>query len=165
MTIERLSPDDWKRLRDLRLEALRDSPDAFGSTLYEAESRTEADWRAQLDSIATFVAVLKGHDIGMARGAPHDSDPLSAFLLSMWVAPHFRRQRTGRQLVQCVIGWARSAGFSALVLDVADDNLPAIALYSRMGFEPTGATGALPPPREQIREHRRVLMLQPSNAL
>jgi len=142
------------------MAALRDSPDAFGSTLEEAASRTEAGWRNQLLSVVTFVAVLEGADTGLARGAPHDTDPSTAFLLSMWVSPPFRRRGIGARLIQSVAGWARSAGFCRLVLDVADDNLPAIALYSRMGFTPTGETGSLPPPRDRIREHRRALVLQ-----
>lgn len=62
-------------------------------------------------------------------------------------------------LIDTLIDWARSAGFSRLVLDVADDNAAAVALYARHGFEPTGEVGCLPPTRTHIREHRRALIL------
>lgn len=101
-------------------------------------------------------------DVGCVRGAPDDTDPSRAFLLSMWVAPRFRDRGIGQQLVGSVIDWARSEGFGALVLDVADDNRPAVALYAKMGFEPTGETGTLPPPREHVTEHRRILALPPA---
>lgn len=143
----------------LRLAALRESPDAFGSTLRPAEQRRAAQWRQQVQEIATFVAVSAGIDVGLARVAPDETDPYSAFLLSMWVAPDARGQSVGEQLIQAVAGWARTAGFGQLLLDVADKNMPAVALYTRMNFQPTGKTGSLPPPRTHIREHRRALLL------
>lgn len=159
MIIQRLSADDWVRFRCIRMEALRDSPDAFGSTLEEAAARSEEDWREQLDALATFVAVVDGSDAGTARGSPHDVDATSAFLISMWVAPNFRGSGIGQELIQSVIAWARSEGYSKLALDVADENERALNLYARAGFEPTGETGSLPYPRRHVREHRRELIL------
>ena len=157
MNIHRLVPDNWKRLREIRLAALRDSPDAFGSTLADTIARDEANWREQIATLATFIAVVNGCDIGMVRGGPHEIDPATAYLLSMWVAPDHRHRGYGDLLIQAVIGWAKAAGYGQLVLDVADDNQPAVALYTRLGFEPTGETGTLPAPRTHVREHRRAL--------
>jgi ribosomal protein S18 acetylase RimI-like enzyme len=56
-------------------------------------------------------------------------------LISMWVAPSARRQAIGSRLIDAVAGWGRSQGASALVLDVAAHNYPAIALYASEGFE------------------------------
>ncbi len=47
-----------------------------------------------------------------------------------------------------------------LQLSVNDDNVAAIALYTRKGFEPSRKVGALPPPREHLRRHDRILKLQ-----
>ena len=77
----------------------------------------------------------------------------------MWVAPELRGQGHGEQLIHAVISWARESGFARLVLDVADNNTPAIKLYRRMGFEPTAEVGTLPPPRQHITEHRMALSL------
>lgn len=159
MEIQRLFPEDWMRLRELRLAALSDAPDAFGSTLEDAYARSAEDWRRQLETLTTFVAMINGQDMGLARGAPDDADPANAYLLSMWIAPDARGQGGGEGLVRAVADWAQTAGFSRLVLDVADDNAPAIALYARLGFQPTGDTGSLPPPRTHVREHRRALNL------
>ena len=56
----------------------------------------------------------------------------------MWVAPSARRQAIGSSLIDAVADWARSQGATALVLDVVEDNYPAIALYASKGFVPTG---------------------------
>jgi hypothetical protein len=37
VVVEQLAPDEWQRLRSIRLEALTDSGHAFGGT-FEAES-------------------------------------------------------------------------------------------------------------------------------
>jgi ribosomal protein S18 acetylase RimI-like enzyme len=70
-----------------------------------------------------------------------------------------RQSRVGGVLVDPVIEWARSNGVNRLLLDVADNNAPAIALYMRKGFERNGEVSTLPPPREHISEHQRELKL------
>lgn len=159
MVIERLIERDADRLRAVRLRALEDAPDAFGSTHAEALTRGRDNWAAQLRNLATFVAVRDGVDVGMARGGPDHDRPGTAFLLSMWVAPEARGLGAGGALIDAIIAWARGAGFERLVLDVGDHNRAAIALYQRKGFEPTGVTGSLPAPREHVREHERALEL------
>jgi ribosomal protein S18 acetylase RimI-like enzyme len=77
----------------------------------------------------------------------------------MWVAPEARGQGVGEALIEAGAGWARSQGFKQLALDVIDDNEPAIALYQRKGFKPTGESNAFPPPREHIVEIRMVISL------
>ena len=77
----------------------------------------------------------------------------------MWVAPEARRARVGSALVDLVVAWARSNGIARLLLDVADANVAAVALYESKGFRRNGNVGSLPPPRQHIREHQRELAL------
>ena len=157
MRIIRIGPEDAARLRALRLRALRDAPDAFGSTHARAVRISLEEWEQAFSELATFVAVVDGADVGMVRGAEDRDDASAAWLISMWVAPTHRGQGIGDALVDAVSDWARAEGYARIKLDVADDNAPAIALYARKGFEPTGETGCLPPPRTHITEHRRAL--------
>jgi ribosomal protein S18 acetylase RimI-like enzyme len=158
MHLERLTSGDWQRLRKLRLRALVDAPGAFSGTYAEAEARPQESWVQQLE-MPTFVAVRDGDDVGMVRCARDARDEGTAWLMSMWVAPEARRSGIGSALVDAIIEYARSRRLTRLVLDVADDNAAAIALYARKGFEPTVLTGTMPPPRQHIREHRRSLTL------
>jgi hypothetical protein len=121
LEIQRLKSFEGERWRSIRLAALRDAPDAFGTTLAEATAFPPEIWSRQVVKFSTFIAVLDGVDV--------------------------------------VRDWAGADGFSQLILDVADANLSAIALYPRKGFVPTGETGTLPAPRQDIREHRRALTL------
>ena len=157
LEIQRLQASEGARWRSIRLSALEDAPDAFGTTLAEASTLALECWSRQVQKLPTFVAVRAGVDVGVVRGSPAVEETDAAFLLSMWVARQARGDGVGSALVDAVIKWAHSRGFSRLILDVADANRSAIALYARKGFKPTGKVGALPAPRQHILEHRRAL--------
>ena len=159
MKIECLSEVDWQRLKRIRLAALQDAPEAFGTTLAAAQGWPDDVWCQQARDIPTFVATDGGVDVGIARCATEGSTE-DAYLISMWVAPVARGRGVGEQLVEAVSEWALAAGFSRLLLDVADDNTAAMALYKRLSFRPTGETSRFPPPRSQITEHQQARMLR-----
>ncbi len=154
--ILRAQPTDWQQVRSVRLRALADSPDAFGSMLGEEQQLTDNEWRSRSENVnvAQFLAIApNGNGLGIAVGAPYSSQEQTAGLFSMWVAPEARKRGVGVALVQAVIGWAQTEGYYRVILDVGDTNTPAIRLYKSCGFVPTGRTGALPPPRQHIGEH------------
>ena len=159
--IQHLDPEDWERVRAIRHRALADSPDAFGTTLREDEARPAASWQQRLTDpeAATFLAVVDGHDVGMVVGAPYRTPGGSAGLFGMWVEPAHRGTGIAAALVKAHLAWAREHGYRQVLLDVADTNAAAVRFYARMGFRPNGVVGSLPPPREHIREHQRVLEL------
>ena len=142
--IERLKPQEWERLRKIRLDSLRDAPDAFASTFQEVAALPKSSWPEQILALPTFIAVLDGVDSGIVRGSPHPEYADVARLFSMWVAPDARGMGLGDALVDAVVGWARAEGFARLVLDVRSDNEPAIALYERKGFKHTDQARAAP---------------------
>lgn len=157
--IERLGAAEAERLRSIRLRSLREAPDAFSTTADQAATWPAESWDRQLEELATFVATAGGRDLGIVRGVAHDQLPDVAYLISMWVAPEARRRRVGSALVDAVVDWARRRGFHRVILDVAESNAPAIALYRRRGFAPNGEVGTLPPPREHVREIQMVRTL------
>jgi ribosomal-protein-alanine N-acetyltransferase len=61
-----------------------------------------------------------------------------AEILTLAVDPAVRRQGVARALVHAAATAARAAGAETLFLEVAVDNLPAIALYEGAGFEAAG---------------------------
>ena len=158
MKIQKIGPSDWQRLKVIRLDALADAPDAFGSTLNAETQSSDQNWKDRLVSqnVTTLIATINQSDVGLAVGAPYDDD---AGLYSMWVAPSARGKGVADRLIASVAHWAKERGHKQLLLDVADSNQAAINLYQRNGFEPTGVTSSLPPPRAHIKEHQRVLPL------
>jgi ribosomal protein S18 acetylase RimI-like enzyme len=158
LKIERLTASEGARLRTIRLRALSDAPDMFGTTYEETEARPAESFAQQLEDLATFVAVDDGRDVGLVRGGPHESLENAAYLISMWVAPEVRGQGIGIALIDAVVRWAKQDGYARVVLDVGTHNVHAIALYARAGFI-EGGEPLLPPPRVGVVEIQMSLSL------
>ena len=142
---------EWRTYRDLRLRALLDSPDAFGSTHEREAARTDADWR---DGLAAGLAdvgqlplvALSGETpIGLAWGRVDAHDPTVAHLFQVWVAPDRRGRGIGRLLTEAAIAWARDLGVRALRLGVTPSHPAALQLYRRAGFVDAGDPEPLRP--------------------
>ena len=137
-------PHEWRTYKDLRLRALADSPDAFGSTLAAEQDRTDAEWSSRLASGAgsgldlPLVAEVDGEPAGLAWGRIDREDPEVAYLYQMWVAPDHRGLGAGKLLLEAVIAWAKEKNASYLVLGVTYRDSPAMRLYQRAGFAPVG---------------------------
>jgi len=143
--IRSVRPEEWREFRALRLRALADAPDAFGSTLAREAAEPEDSWRRRwLDPLAvTLVADQNGHLVGMAFGRPTRDYPGIAGLFGMWVEPIARRHGIGGALVGRVADWARSMGYQQMELGVTTTNEPAVAFYEKLGFVDTGERRAL----------------------
>jgi GNAT superfamily N-acetyltransferase len=135
--IRRLAAADWAAFREIRLAALRDAPEAFGSTAAEAETLDEQEWRRRLEERAVFLAEVARQRVGLAAGTDGDQ-PNEAELISMWVVPSWRGQGVGDRLVEAVLAWAVAEGFTSVGLWVAQGNARAERLYARLGFAATG---------------------------
>lgn len=61
-----------------------------------------------------------------------------ADMMNLAVAPEYRRQGVGEQLVDKLVEHLQQKGIIALLLEVRVSNTPAIALYEKMGFEQVG---------------------------
>jgi GNAT superfamily N-acetyltransferase len=137
---------DWQALRDIRLEALRNAPTAFGSTYEREAQRGEAHWRDRISHGGTFLAYLS--DLGASEPAGliggYREDPVTVELVSMYVRPRARGHGVGDALVATVVGWARDQNAAEVHLWVTETNAPARALYERCGFALTGEKQPLP---------------------
>ena len=147
--IRRIRADEGPLLRSIRLQALAETPMAFGSTLAEERAYPDALWHERAAGAAagcdraTFVAERDGCWIGIVTGLARDqgAEPL---LVSMFVDGNARRTGIGRALVDAVTAWARACGATRLTLWVTSDNYPAVRLYERCGFRATGGVQPLP---------------------
>ena len=154
--VRRLRGEEGALLKELRLEALGSSPEAFAETLAEAKSR-DAEWGSKLTQSVTvpgphaaFVAE-RGHastegshhglrGLGMVFGIVDASDPRVGRVGGLWVAPQARRSGVGRRLLSAVFGWARGEGRGEVALWAPVEAEAARALYAAAGFSATGAT-------------------------
>ena len=61
--VKKLPADRWRDCRDLRLEALKNDPMAFGSSYEEEESLSENEWRIRIKN--ALFALLNDKPVGM----------------------------------------------------------------------------------------------------
>jgi GNAT superfamily N-acetyltransferase len=143
--IRQVRADDWSVVREVRLTALRDTPDWFWSTYEEEADKPESWWRSFIDAGAWFIASAEGRLVGIAA-AIGDSDlgDSTRQLVSMWVDPDARRRGVGTKLVEAVKAWTTANGVNELQLQVTENNHAAARLYEECGFTRTGRTQALP---------------------
>jgi GNAT superfamily N-acetyltransferase len=164
-------PEDWQALRDIRLAALRDAPDAFGSTYEEQAAFGEADWRRRIANRGTFLAYLpevsapevsapegsapevsapEGSAAGIRASEPvglvggYQAAPGVIELVSMYVRPEARGRGVGEAMIEAVIGWSRARHATTVHLWVTETNKHACRLYERCGFSLTGERQPLP---------------------
>lgn len=147
--VRRIRPDEGLRLRALRLRALADMPLAFGSTLEREQAFADEVWHERArDGAAdgervTYVAEDGSQWMGMVTGITDDPDEPRLEVVGMFVEPTARRRGVGAALLEAVAGWARERGAARLRLWVTTTNHPAIRLYQRCGFKPSGRTQSL----------------------
>ncbi len=137
--------DDWQAMRDIRLEGLRDAPDAFGSTYARDAAFEPAEWHRRATRDGSFFAFIPSLDVpaGLAGGY-EEEEPGVIELISMFVRPQARGHGVGEALVDAVAAWARNREAASLHLWVTESNKPALRLYERCGFTVTPERQPLP---------------------
>lgn len=134
-SIRRLLPADAALYRDIRLEALRLNPEAFGST-FERESAQHLAWfEDRLRSSQVFGALDANALVGVC-GYYIPEGTKSAHKGVIWgtyVRPAARNAGIGRKLVEMVVA-AASNEVELLQLSVVSENDDARRLYGALGF-------------------------------
>ena len=145
LTVHRVTPDDWRSHRDLRLEMLQAAPDAFFTQDTDVAELDEGTWRERIAAQCHFQARLDDDAVGSVGvwDDPETPDDAST-LVAMYVAPRARGAGVGERLVRAVFEEAAARGRSRVVLEVTEGNDPAIGLYRRMGFDFDGTRHPFP---------------------
>jgi ribosomal protein S18 acetylase RimI-like enzyme len=152
LALVRLTADDWREFRDVRLASLADAPGAFGSRHADWVDASEERWRARLTDVPlTVVAREEEHSVGVVSGVPAGDH---VELISMWVAPTHRGTGLAGRLIDEVVDWAAGQGLGTELM-VRDDNEPAVAAYERAGFTDLGVPDDWPAGAPRERRMRR----------
>lgn len=143
MEIRAVTEDEVEVYWALRLRALKEEPEAFGSSYAESLARPLALMVERLRAsreAGDFTLVAAEADgaltgmVGFVR-APGAKTRHNADIWGMYVAPEARGKGYGRALMEELIARARTMdGLEKLALAVVTTNAPARALYHSLGF-------------------------------
>ncbi len=140
MFIRELKPEDAELFQKSRLEALQNSPTAFGAS-YEDEVNLPTSFYSDRIKISTsiyFAAFENDRIVGTVCLITNERVKTRhrATVVSVYVYPECRGQGVGKMLMSAVIEKAKEMGFiEQIELTVVTSEEPALALYKKMGFE------------------------------
>ena len=135
--VEQLEPNDWERLRSIRLQALTESGHAFGGTLEAESAEDESAWRAKFEKNDFLIASVDGVDGAMMYIEVLNGDfGATCWVGGCWSDPRFR----GKGLMRAMFNFMdqQDKDWRIQGLGVWTDNFSAIAAYEKLGFVKMG---------------------------
>ncbi|MFC4161527.1 GNAT family N-acetyltransferase [Chitinimonas lacunae] len=149
--IRPIRAQDGAALREVRLAALADAPEAFQARLEDEAARPEQEWAAMATLHAasadttTFLLWQNSRPVGMIGAFFDQGRRDRAYICAMWVAPALRRGGAGGRLVDTAARWLAERGASRVLAWVADSNIGALRFYESLGFVDTKERGEIRP--------------------
>ena len=136
-TIEILTVDNWKILKDLWLEALQSDSIAYGSSYEENVVLSDDEWRKKFEAGPKYLARVDGKPVGLI-GVRYEKTKKTehiAILGGFYVDPEFRGKGIGRKLLERAIEDLRKhPKITKIELRVNVLQTNAIELYKNLGF-------------------------------
>jgi ribosomal protein S18 acetylase RimI-like enzyme len=136
MNIRLLEQDDCLIFKTLRLEALLQHPEAFGSSFEEESAMSDAEFLDGFKKSDIFGAFVDNQLVGCAGFFVQS--PLKmrhrGVLFSMYIKPDFRKNGIGDALVKAIISHAKNR-VTQLHTTVVTTNQVALNLYEKNGFK------------------------------
>ncbi len=134
-----LSPDEWSRLRDIRLASLLESPEAFGSSYEREIAFTEKEWRELFNLNSYLVASIDGKDIAIMFLEKLRGDfGATCWVGGCWSNPQYRGIGALRSMFDYVDSVKDQRGWQIQGLGVFIVNESAIDAYEKLGFKAMG---------------------------
>lgn len=162
MKIRALTHGDWETWKQFRLEALKTSPESFGSSFEEELQWPDSEFQACLNKNKIFGVFI---DKILAASAGFYSlngqkTRHRGVIWGMYTKLEYRKQGLASALIQAIITFAKSQVIQ-LHLTCVTNNLPAIKFYHKHGFKIYGTEPrALKIDDTFIDEHLMILELK-----
>ena len=137
VVVQIIEPNEWQRLRSIRLQALTDSGHAFGGTFEGESAEDESVWRGKFEKNDFLIASIDGVDVAMMYIEVLDGDfGATCWVGGCWSNPDFR----GKGLLRLMFEFIdqQDKDWKVQGLGVWTDNYNAIAAYEKLGFAKMG---------------------------
>ena len=137
--VKKLSDDRWKDYRDLRLEALKSDPIAFGSSYEEEIAISKEEWKKRITN--ALFALSNDKPIGMIVYIVDIKLKTRhvANIFGVYVKKEHRGQGTGKKLIDSTISLIKKdKAIVKIKITVNPEQKAAVKLYKKCGFDLVG---------------------------
>lgn len=136
MKIRVLTPEDWNIWKQFRLDALKNSPDSFGSSYEEELNWSDSDFRDGLNKNTILGSFIDGTLVASVAFYRLNGSKTKhrGVIWGMYTEPKYRGQGVASALIQTIITHAKSHVIQ-LHLTCVTNNLRAIKFYHKHGFK------------------------------
>ncbi|WP_404350161.1 GNAT family N-acetyltransferase [Sutcliffiella horikoshii] len=139
MNIRQLTPVDAENYRTIRLEALKNKPEAFSSSYEDEVEFSVEKYRGRFnnDNTYTFGAFEGENLVGTVTLLCETKKKIKhrATIVAMYVMPEQRKSGVGKALMNIAINKAKELKeIEQIYLAVTASNEPAKRLYASLGF-------------------------------
>lgn len=146
-TIEPLKDGEWKAYRDIWLEALKETPEAFFADYEEQKEQPDSVWQRRFESvqegkdIVVIFAQVEGKPIGFL-GAYIDENPKFSHIATIWgayVHQDYRKRGIAKRMMQEFLAeMKKRPEITKIKTYSVTTELMAVNAYKNFGFDLIG---------------------------
>lgn len=139
MTVRKLPASRWKEYRDLRLEALKTDPIAFGSSYEEEVKLSKEEWKRRVKDV--LFALSENKPVGMIvfRFQSKIKTKHIANIYGVYVKKEYRGRGIGSKLLEsAIMAIKKDKNIIKIDLNVNPKQKSAATLYKKYGFKTIG---------------------------
>ena len=150
--VRRISQEEWREYKAIRLRALETDPESFSST-HEREAQLDDEtWcRRTQSTVGLYMLLDKKSEsdvsgevlVGIAgaissswieESETDDKGRRMCEIVSVWIAPEARGQGHAPRLLQGTLALAKAMGYELANISMKSCNERAVYLYTKLGF-------------------------------
>lgn len=134
---------NWLDYKNLRLKALKEEPQSFGSSYEDHKDNTDSEWQQRLEEYKQgkkawmFFAEKSGKLIGMVGGWQEETDIQQGIvnIMGMYVVPEYRGKGISKLLLHTLLEeLKKNTSIKKVTLTVNTSKTSAFNLYKNLGF-------------------------------
>lgn len=126
---------DWKKFKEIRIEALRTDERAYGASYADEVQKPDERWQEGLARTEKplFFIEQDGRYIGMAGAKPIEDGVY--MLIAVYLMKEFRGKGLAQELIKTVEEDLKNKGIKQLDLMVNKEQVEAVNFYKKLGYE------------------------------
>lgn len=131
----KVTPDDWRQFKEIRLKGYQTDPQAFGGAVVKDATGDESFLHERLSREDRFFFVAEEDNIFVSIAGAKKVENGDWHLIAVYTIPEFRGKGISKKVCELVIEEIKLMGIEHMCLEVNIDQKNAVEQYKNMGFE------------------------------